>query len=219
MKDKIVCILSGGLDSTTLLYYLIDCGYNVYTISFNYGQKHNKELNCASKTCKKLGISHKVVDISLIKSILDRSVLIGCVKVPEGHYEDESMRQTIVPNRNMLFLSLAIAYAINIGAGEVFYGAHKGDAIAYPDCRPIFVNAMKRVARICDYRPIKISTPFINMSKSTIVKWGIILGVDYSLTWSCYNGHSKACGKCSTCLERLESFKKNKIEDPIEYEV
>lgn len=215
---KAVIILSGGVDSTTLLYKLVRENYEVYALSFNYGQRHNKELEMAKKTCEKLGVNHKIVDISSIKELLKGNALTDNIEVPEGHYNKKNMKITVVPNRNMIFLSLAIAYAINIGVEKVYYAPHSGDHAIYPDCRPEFIETMKKVAKLCDWKKIEIETPFINIDKGDIVMLGKELGVDYSLTWSCYKGGEKPCGKCGTCIERKEAFEKAGIKDPLEYE-
>ncbi len=222
---KVVCILSGGIDSTTLLYSLVNAGYkfpqyDVYALTFDYGQRHKREINCAIETCEKLGVKHKVVDITNINTLLQGSALTDeSVDVPEGHYEDESMKSTFVPNRNMILLSLAIGYAVSIKAKEVYYGAHAGDVAIYPDCSPKFIDKMNNVARVANYEPIKIRAPYMLMGKGFIIKEGIRLKVDFNQTWTCYNPKGdKACGKCGSCSERLESFGKNNITDPIEYD-
>jgi 7-cyano-7-deazaguanine synthase len=142
---KAVIILSGGMDSTTLLYDIMKQGYEAYALSINYGQKHSKELEFAKRTCKKLNVAHKVIDLSAAgKELLSQSALTSKkIKIPEGGYREENMRLTVVPNRNMIFLSLAVGYAITLGAKKVFYGAHAGDHAIYPDCRGEFVEAMK----------------------------------------------------------------------------
>ena len=216
---KTVLILSGGMDSTTLLYDLIDQGNEVYPISFNYGQRHSKELMLASKNCKRLGLEHKIVDLTSLTSILDSSSLTGDIDVPEGYYKDENMKSTVVPNRNMIMLSIAVGYAINIGSDEVYYGAHAGDHDIYPDCRQEFVDALNDAAELCHYEPVYIFAPYLYMDKGDIVKRGLELNVPYEDTWTCYKGGEYACGKCGSCVERLEAFKKNGVKDPIKYEV
>ncbi|MHA1821877.1 MAG: 7-cyano-7-deazaguanine synthase QueC [Promethearchaeota archaeon] len=220
LKNSAVLILSGGLDSTTLLYDLISQGKKVYAISFNYGQKHNKELEFAAKTCQKLNVPHKIVDLTGLQkaNIFGKSSLTSDTEIPEGHYQEESMKSTVVPNRNMIMLSLAISYAISLNIDEVYYGAHAGDHAIYPDCRPTFVERMNAVAQVCHYYPIKVIAPYLNISKADIVKKGLQLNVDYSLTWTCYKGGDKACGKCGSCVERREAFAMNNAKDPLEYE-
>ncbi len=208
-KDKVVLIFSGGMDSTTLLYDLIRRDKEIYALSINYNQRHKKELEYAKKTTKKLNINHKIIDLSVLSDILQGSALTTPnISVPEGHYEDENMKMTVVPNRNMIFLSLAIGYAISIKAKKIYYGAHKGDHAIYPDCRPEFIEAIKKVAQLVDYEPIEIYAPYLYIDKGDIAKIGKKLNVDYSLTWTCYKGKDKACGVCGSCTERLEAFKK-----------
>jgi 7-cyano-7-deazaguanine synthase len=218
-ESKIVVILSGGMDSTTMLYDLFEDGDNdiVGVLSFNYGQKHKKELLYAEKTCRKLGLEHQIINLSSIKPFL-KSSLTSNSKIPEGNYADENMKQTVVPNRNMIMLSIATAYAISKGARKVFYGAHAGDHTIYPDCRPEFIEAVNRVTMICDWTPIEIIAPYINLNKSDIVSIGQKLHVPYKDTWTCYKGKVLACGKCGSCTERLEAFANNGIKDPIKYE-
>lgn len=211
---KIIVILSGGMDSTTLLYKYINEGNEVRTISFNYGQQHKKELEYAKETCKLLNIDHKIIDLSGLKDIL-KSALTSDQEIPEGHYEDEVMKQTVVPNRNMIMLSVAIGYAISEGYDAVGYAAHGGDHEIYPDCRPIFVDKIKELAKVVDYKPIEVLAPFLSITKADIVKLGIDLNVPYENTWSCYKGEKEPCLKCGTCVERVEAFALNNIKDPL----
>lgn len=201
-----VLILSGGLDSTTLLYDLIDQGHDVHAVTFHYGQRHKKEIQCAEATCKRLGINQTVVPILSFKEIAYSSSLTGSEPIPEGHYTDQTMKSTVVHNRNMVLLSFAAAFALNIGASRLYYGAHSGDHTIYPDCRPEFVDAMKKAFLICDWEPLELEAPYLSLNKGDIVKKGLDLGVDYSLTWTCYKGEDLACGKCGSCSERLEAF-------------
>ena len=216
---KTVLILSGGMDSTTLLYDLIDQDIEVYPISFNYGQRHNKELILASKNCERLKLEHKIVDLTSLQSILDNSSLTGDIDVPEGYYKDENMKSTVVPNRNMIMLSIAVGYAINIGSDKVCYGAHAGDHDIYPDCRAEFVDALNGATILCHYEPVYIYAPYLYMDKADIVNRGLELNVPYEDTWTCYKGGERACGVCGSCVERLEAFEKNGVKDPVKYEV
>jgi len=218
MSDKVVVIYSGGMDSFTLLNQAIGQGKRVYALSFNYGQKHSKELHYAQKVCDDLGLPHKIVDITAIHQLLLGSSLTDDIEIPEGHYEEESMKSTIVPNRNMIMLSLAIAYAVSIKAETVYYGAHHGDHAIYPDCRPEFVEKMAAVSKIANYDSIDIQAPFLHLSKIDILTKGLAMKLDYSKTWTCYNGREKACGRCGACRERLEAFQLNALTDPIQYE-
>ena len=216
--QKAVVILSGGMDSTTLLYDAIGQQYDVYALSFNYNQKHKKELEQAKATCKMLKIPHKIADLSLLNEIAPSSLTRDDWEVPEGHYADENMKETVVPNRNMVMLSLATSYAIGLKADKLFYGAHSGDHDIYPDCRKEFVDVLSQAVKMCDWHELTLSAPYIDKDKGDIVIRGTELGVDYSKTWTCYKGKGKACGKCGSCVERLEAFAKAGVKDPVEYE-
>lgn len=216
--NKVVVIYSGGMDSFTVLNRALKDGKEVFALSFDYGQRHVKELTCAGKVCTSLNIKHKVIDISSINELLAGSSLTDNIDIPEGHYEAENMKSTVVPNRNMILLSLAVGYAVSVGASQVYYGAHSGDHAIYPDCRPEFVQKMNDVCQIANYESVEIFSPYLTVDKTAILADGISMGLDYSDTWTCYNGREKACGKCGSCQERLEAFNDNKITDPIEYE-
>jgi len=215
---KAVLILSGGMDSTTLLYDLINQGYEVHAITFDYNQKHKKEITCAKRTCKKLHIPQKIIDISILNDLAPSSLTREQWKVPEGNYVEETMKQTVVPNRNMVLLSLADTFAIGINASDVFYGAHAGDHTIYPDCRPVFVSAMTTAFHLCDWHDVTLHAPYLFMTKGDVVKTGISLGVNYSDTWTCYKGKKISCGRCGSCSERLEAFKEAGVQDPLKYE-
>ncbi|SNC61230.1 preQ(0) biosynthesis protein QueC [Marinobacter sp. es.048] len=218
MTDTVVVIYSGGMDSYTLLHLARDRGYQVHALSFNYGQRHVRELECARSVCEAQGIPHKVIDIRAMSEVMAGSSLTSDLEVPEGHYEEDSMKATVVPNRNMILLSLATGYAVTVGAGAVWYGAHGGDHAIYPDCRPEFVEKMDAVCRVANYDPVGIEAPFMTMDKGQILAEGLRLGLDYSQTWTCYNGREQACGRCGSCVERLEAFAVNGVTDPLEYE-
>jgi 7-cyano-7-deazaguanine synthase len=220
MKQKVVVIYSGGMDSFTVLHKAIEQGKDVYPLTFNYGQRHSKEIDYAARVCQELNIEHKVVDISAISQLMAGSSLTtdSDVDIPEGHYEEDSMKSTVVPNRNMVLLSMAIAYAVSIDANAVYYGAHSGDHAIYPDCRPEFVHKMNEVSQIANYQPISIVSPYIDNNKIEILADGLRMGLDYGKSWTCYNGREKACGVCGSCVERLEAFASNAITDPLAYE-
>ena len=218
MTEKVVVIYSGGMDSFTVLNRALKDGKEVFAISFDYGQRHVKELLCATTVCSKLGVEHKVVDISAINQLLAGSSLTDDIDIPEGNYEAESMKSTVVPNRNMILISLAVAYAVSVGASQVYYGAHSGDHAIYPDCRPEFVEKMNDVCKIANYESVEVYSPYLTVSKTAILTDGLAMGLDYSDTWTCYNGRDKACGKCGACQERLEAFADNDATDPINYE-
>ncbi|MFM2483239.1 7-cyano-7-deazaguanine synthase QueC [Celerinatantimonas sp. YJH-8] len=218
MKEKVVIIYSGGMDSYTVLNRAIQEGFEAYPLTFNYGQRHKKEIDVASAVCQELGLEHKVVDITAINQLLQGSSLTSDIDIPEGHYAQENMKSTVVPNRNMILLSLAIGYAVSIGATKVFYGAHSGDHAIYPDCRPEFVEKMNAVSQIANYDAVEIISPYLHQSKIEILRDGLEMGLDYGKTWTCYNGREKACGRCGACQERLEAFELNHCQDPLEYE-
>lgn len=216
---KVVVIYSGGMDSFTVLHRALRDGHEVYALSFNYGQRHVKELEVARKVTNALNVPHKVVDITAINELIANSSLTSnTTDIPEGHYEEASMQSTVVPNRNMILLSLAIGYAVSIGAEAVYYGAHSGDHAIYPDCRPEFVQRMNEVSKIANYEPVEIAVPYLANDKAEILRDGLAMGLDYSNTWTCYNGREKACGKCGACVERLEAFTANNATDPLSYE-
>ena len=214
---KIIVVYSGGLDSFTLLNEAIRSGKDVSALSFDYGQKHNKELYFVEKFCAQESIDSKIVDVSSIKELFQGSSLTDEIDIPKGHYEDDSMKSTVVPNRNMILISLALGYAVTKEAEEVWFGAHAGDHAIYPDCRPEFVEKMDAVARIANYSPIAVKAPYIAMSKTEILAIGLNMQLDYGLTWTCYEGKELACGSCGACHERLESFAANNVIDPIKY--
>lgn len=218
MTEKVVVIFSGGMDSFTVLNRAIKDGKDVYALSFDYGQRHVKELDCAAKICQELSVKHKVIDISAINQLLAGSSLTDDIDIPEGHYEAENMKSTVVPNRNMILLSLAVGYAVSVGASQVYYGAHSGDHAIYPDCRPEFVMKMNDVCQIANYEAVEIFSPYLNNTKTEILTDGLSMNLDYSKTWTCYNGRELACGKCGACQERLEAFRDNNAIDPIDYE-
>jgi len=211
---KAVQILSGGMDSVTLLYHLRALGYEVHALSFDYGQRHKKELDYARAICAELGVPHHVVDLSSVNGLLKGSALTDDVDVPEGHYADENMKATVVPNRNMIMLSVAVGHAVSIGAGDVFFGAHAGDHAIYPDCRKEFVAALSAVTMIANYQPVAVFAPFIDMDKGDIALRGKELGVPYDKTWTCYKGLERHCGKCGACSERIEAMEKAGITEP-----
>lgn len=215
-KEKALVLFSGGLDSTTMIAYLQSQGYDVSAFGLDYGQKHRKEIESAKIIAKKLGVKYH---LHKVQPFGTSSALTGSSEVPDGHYEDESMKITVVPNRNMIIIALATAYAIDNGITKIMYGAHYGDHAIYPDCRESFYEAMNYALNLCDYSKIELVAPFIRIRKDQIVSIGADLGVPYELTWSCYKGNEKHCGKCGTCQERIEAFKLAGIEDPTVYEI
>lgn len=215
---KAILIISGGMDSTTMLYDVRN-NYNIVAaLSFDYGQRHKKELDYAKATCEKLGIEHNIVDLSNIKSLLGGSSLTDNIDVPEGYYEGENMKLTVVPSRNTIMLSIASGYAVSKKAEIVFYGAHAGDHTIYPDCRPEYIQKLNECLKIANFEPVEVIAPYEDITKVEIIKKGLELNVPYQDTWTCYKGQEKACGKCGSCQERLTAFKENGLEDPAEYD-
>ncbi len=218
MSETVVVIYSGGMDSFTLMHLARARGHQVHALSFDYGQRHVRELECARDVCARAGIPHQVLDIRALSNVMAGSALTSEVAVPEGHYAEDSMKATVVPNRNMILLSLATGYAVTAGASAVWYGAHGGDHAIYPDCRPEFVEKMDAVCRVANYEPVAIEAPFMAMDKSDILAEGLKLNLDYSQTWTCYNGRERACGVCGSCVERQEAFAAHGLTDPLPYE-
>ncbi|MDI5983868.1 7-cyano-7-deazaguanine synthase QueC [Halomonas sp. M4R5S39] len=213
-----VVIYSGGMDSFTVLHRALREGLDVHALSFDYGQRHARELEVAARVCRRLGVPHQVVDIRAIHGLIDDSALTDASReMPEGDYGQENLSATVVPNRNMILLSLAIAKAVNIGAGRVDYGAHGGDHVLYPDCRPEFVEAMNAVAGIANFAPVEIHAPYLRASKAEILADGLAMGLDYADTWTCYRGEELACGRCGSCRERLAAFAAHGATDPLGY--
>jgi len=222
VKKKTVIVLSGGIDSSTLCYKYKREFFDVYSLTIIYGQKHIIEVNSAKNIAETLGISHKVVDLSSLKHLLSGSALtdtdVNVPKVPEKAKYFDSLKVTIVPNRNAIFLSMAVGYAQSIGANSVCFGAHHSDRGVYPDCRKEFVETFEIAERLANDNPdLKVEAPFINMDKSEIVKLGNELGVPFELTWTCYEGNRIHCGTCSACRERKRAFLESRINDPTQY--
>lgn len=213
---KVVCLLSGGLDSATLLADLLAKGHQVRCLSVFYGQRHRREVDSAKAVAGYYGVAHDVVELP--DSLMRGSALTGGGEVPEGHYEDESMRQTVVPARNTVLLACAAAAAVREGCDAVAYGAHYGDHAIYPDCRSTFIEAMQTVLWRCDYKPINLLTPFLNHDKSFIVRTAAQLQVPVCMTWTCYAGNQLHCGRCGSCSERKWAFQQAGVPDPTEYE-
>ncbi|MEE9170558.1 MAG: 7-cyano-7-deazaguanine synthase QueC [bacterium] len=212
-------ILSGGIDSTTILAKVID-EYgkdHVGAINFFYGQKHAKEMGAAKRIAGHYGVGFLQMDLRGVFDCIEGNALTDPdnVAMPEGHYSDPSMRQTVVPFRNLVFISSAAAYAGSIGAKSLYMGVHAGDHPIYPDCRANFVEAAREVLRVGYYEPLKLETPFIDSTKAEIVEFGLQLGIPYELTWTCYEGEIKPCKRCGACIERVEAFSLNGVEDPL----
>jgi 7-cyano-7-deazaguanine synthase len=213
---KTVLILSGGMDSATLLYDLVAHGDSVEAIGVNYKQRHGKELACAETLCSGLGVRFDVLDLSSLSGFLTGSSQSDPnVPVPFGKYDEPSMKLTVVPNRNMFMLAAAGAVAIARKADRLAYGAHAGDHTIYPDCRPEFVEAMGKAFGLCDWHTLALHAPYIDMTKGDICKRGVELRVPYEKTWTCYVGGDAPCGRCGSCTERAEAFEFAGIPDPL----
>jgi 7-cyano-7-deazaguanine synthase len=216
-----IILLSGGLDSSVLAYWLARAGLVIKALTIDYGQRHSKEQNAAKEVAAALGIEHRVLSLGELRAILgdESSLLNQDIGVPEGHYEDESMKSTVVPNRNMILLSIATAWSIASRLNGVAYAAHAGDHAIYPDCRPAFADAMNEAIQLCDYTSQELIRPFVLLTKADIARLGATLGVPFEKTWSCYNGRDIHCGKCGTCVERIEAFQLANVSDPTRYAV
>ena len=217
MKKSLI-ILSGGMDSVTLLYDKKD--EIAVAVTFDYGSNHNKrEEEFAKYHCEKLGIEHIIIPLTFIHNYFKSSLLEGASAIPDGHYEDETMKSTVVPFRNGIMLSVACGLAESRELEKVLIANHFGDHAIYPDCRKGFIDAMSEAMRNGTYKGITIDAPYTTITKTDIAKIGKSLGIDYSKTYSCYKGGEKHCGKCGTCIERKEALRDAGIEDPTEYEV
>jgi len=215
---KAIVIYSGGLDSTVLLYYAVKMygKENVGAISFDYGSKHNnKELDCAIWNCKKLDIPHILFHLQSIGENFKSTLLEGGDRIPYGHYAEENMKRTVVPQRNGIMMLIGAGYAESVGASQVLIGSHAGDHFVYLDCRPEYNRTINMLVEYGSGNKVSIKAPFNKLMKWDIVKRGKELKVDFSRTWSCYEGKSVPCGKCGTCTEREEAFRKAGVEDPL----
>jgi 7-cyano-7-deazaguanine synthase len=215
---KTVVILSGGLDSTTVLYSLRSQGHEVKALSVDYGQRHSRELEAARAVCRHAGVEQRVVNLSALAPLFGTNRLTSEGEIPEGPYSAESIALTAVPNRNMILISVALAWAVSLKFDAVAFGAHQGPHTNYPDCRPVFAHAMDVAAHLCDDRPLRVLAPFVESDKAHIVRVGKEVGVPFELTWSCYQGGARHCGKCGTCIDRRQAFAANGLADPVEYE-
>ena len=223
MNEKAVVIASGGIDSSTLLFKMVTENYETHALTFIYGQKHKREIESAKWICERLKVSHKILDLSVLKEILTGSALtdasIAIPEVPTDVSFYDTLKATIVPNRNSIFLSIAIGYAVSTGANRVLFGAHHSDRGIYPDCRPEFVEAFESAERLATDNPdLTVNAPFAHMDKSDIVALGTKLGVPFQKTWSCYKGDELHCGVCSSCRERKRAFTQSGVSDPTSYE-
>lgn len=216
MKNSVI-IVSGGMDSITLLYDHKD--EIALGISFDYGSNHNaREIPFAKMHCERLGIKHITINLDFMHQYFKSSLLDGAEAIPEGHYADDNMKSTVVPFRNGIMLSIAIGIAESNNLDQVFIANHGGDHTIYPDCRPEFINAIDAAATAGTYNNVKVVAPYTKITKSDIARIGKKLGIYYTETWSCYKGGEVHCGKCGTCVERKEALAEAGIEDKTIYE-
>lgn len=216
MKNSVI-ILSGGMDSVTLLHEYKDrIGL---AVTFDYGSNHaEKEIECAKYHCEQLGIAHIIIPLAFIKEYFKSSLLDGADAIPDGHYEDENMKSTVVPFRNGIMLAIACGIAESSGLNTVMIANHSGDHAIYPDCRATFISYMHKAMMCGTYEHVRIFAPYTGMTKAEIARIGKELGIDYSTTWSCYKGGDYHCGTCGTCVERKEAMRDAGIEDKTIYE-
>lgn len=236
-----VVIYSGGLDSYTLLHWVrrrlenigLDPATHMLAVSFFYGQRHSKELGFAREECQRLGLTHKLVDLSMLRMIGGSSLTDDKIDTPHGHYQAENMRLTVVPGRNTVMLSVAMAMAEASAPSSnpvaetardfpqwyapamVYYGAHGGDHHIYPDCRLGYIGVMRSLFNEATEAKVGLEAPFATWSKGDIVALGASMGLDYARTWTCYEGGEHPCGECGACQERAEAFAHNGIRDPL----
>lgn len=216
MKNSAI-IVSGGMDSITLLYDRKD--EIALGISFDYGSNHNaREIPFAKMHCERLGIKHITINLDFMHQYFKSSLLDGAEAIPEGHYADDNMKSTVVPFRNGIMLAIAIGIAESNNLDQVFIANHGGDHTIYPDCRPEFINAIDAAATAGTYNNVKVIAPYTKITKSDIARIGKRLRIDYAETWSCYKGGEVHCGKCGTCVERKEALAEAGIEDKTIYE-
>ncbi|MBJ2188720.1 MAG: 7-cyano-7-deazaguanine synthase QueC [Muribaculaceae bacterium] len=215
-KDTLM-VVSGGMDSTTMLHEYAD--RIALAITFNYGSNHNaREIECARYNCDRLGIELVVVDMPFVGQLFESSLLSGADAIPEGNYDDDNMRSTVVPFRNGIMLAVAAGLAESRGLKHLMMANHGGDHAIYPDCRRGFVDAMSRAIAEGTYDRITIDAPYTDITKTDIARRGAALGIDYSHTYSCYKGGEKHCGRCGTCTERRQAFADAGLPDPTVYE-
>lgn len=217
---KTVCLISGGLDSTTLAYFLKKQGHDVHFLSFDYGQRHQKEISFATETADALDSKWHLVNLRNINPLIGSSTLTNDdIRVPEGHYSEENMKITVVPNRNAIMISIAWAVATAEKADFVAAAMHAGDHAIYPDCRPEFASTLTAALRLGNegFSDVLMMTPFIYSTKAEIVEIGAESGVPFDRTWSCYKGLAEHCGRCATCVERREAFELAHVQDPTKY--
>ena len=218
MKTIVIC--SGGLDSVSLAHMVAQDHELAGLISFDYGQRHRKELDYAALCAQRLGVPHDIIDLRPVGAVLTGSALTDDVDVPDGHYAEDSMKVTVVPNRNAIMLTVAFGAAAARGADAVATAVHGGDHFIYPDCRPAFTEAFEAMQKLAldGYADVSLFTPFVHRSKADIVTEGARVNTPFAQTWSCYKGGDHHCGRCGTCVERREAFHLAGVPDPTLYD-
>ncbi|SMX29228.1 7-cyano-7-deazaguanine synthase [Pelagimonas phthalicica] len=218
MKTLVIC--SGGLDSVSLAHIIAAQGELSRLVSFDYDQRHKKEVEFAAAAARRLHVPHHIVDIRSIGASLTGSALTDDIDVPDGHYAEDTMKVTVVPNRNAIMLSIAYGIAAAKGDTGVATAVHGGDHFIYPDCRPAFTEAFDTMqcAALDGYADVSLVTPFVHKTKADIVTEGVAANTPFADTWSCYKGGTHHCGRCGTCVERREAFHLAGITDPTQYE-
>ncbi|WP_457580136.1 7-cyano-7-deazaguanine synthase QueC [Ensifer canadensis] len=217
MRTIVIC--SGGLDSVSLAHRIAAEHELVGLLSFDYGQRHRKELDFAAACARRLGVPHQIIDITGVGRHLTGSALTDDVDVPDGHYAEETMKATVVPNRNAIMLAIAFGLASAQKAAAVAVAVHGGDHFIYPDCRPGFIDAFQKMQdeALEGYGTVQLLAPYVNVPKAAIVTDGAKHGTPFVETWSCYKGGARHCGRCGTCVERREAFHLAGVDDPTEY--
>lgn len=219
-STKTVAVVSGGMDSVTMAYDLARHGHELTIVTFDYGQRHVKEIDFAKHCADRIAINHEIIDIRFMQYVFAQSSLTDPdIDVPHGHYEDETMKATVIPNRNAIFLTIAYALAVREHAKHVATAVHAGDHAIYPDCRPEFTKAFDEMemTALKGVADVRLVAPYVAWTKADIVRRGAELDVPYEHTWSCYEGGALHCGKCGTCVERREAFQIAEVIDPTEY--
>lgn len=218
---KLVMVMSGGLDSTVAAKVLMNEGHTLIGLGFDYGQRHRKELEHLASIWDALGMSGQLIDLRGISELISASALMGASDIPHGHYAEEAMRTTVVPNRNMIMASIAWGYAETLKADGIGLGVHGGDRFIYPDCRPEFIGALGQALRLGNVGGTGkvVRAPLLHVDKAEIVRLGDVYGVPLAKTWTCYEGGDVHCGECGACYERREAFVKAKVIDPTVYAV
>ena len=217
---KVIVVCSGGLDSVSLAHKMAAEHTLLGLVSFDYGQRHKKELHFAAACAQRLGVKHHIIDMTDIGRNLTGSALTDNLDVPDGHYAEETMRITVVPNRNAIMLAIAFGVAVSNQADAVATAVHGGDHFIYPDCRPGFIEAFQVMQNQATegYASIKLLAPYVHEPKSFIVTDGVKYQTPFGETWSCYKGGERHCGRCGTCVERREAFHLAGVVDPTDYE-